>query len=222
MPEDVIGLVGGTGAEGRGLAVRFALAGMRVVVGSRLLERARETIDALRARFGPLPLEAGDNRSILRDCSATLLTVPFAHAAAILEAHRDDFRAGSLLVDVTVPVGFEGGKAAMIEVAEGSGAEHLRGRLRADVALAVAFKTIPAALLARPGTALDCDDFVCGDSPDARARTMDLLRVIPGLRPIDAGPLSSARTIEGLTLLAIRVNRRYKVREARFRMVGVP
>ncbi len=222
MAEAVIGLIGGTGPEGRGLAVRFALAGVRVIVGSRDRARARETIDRLHHELGALPLEGADNREVLQACDVMLLTVPFAHAAETVAMHKADFRAGSLVIDVTVPVTFEGGKSRLVEPPEGSGTERVRASLPAEVRLAAAFKTIPAALLARPHAPLDCDDFVCGDSLESRTRTMDLLRLIPGLRPIDAGSLAAARIIERLTLLAIQLNRRYKVHDARFRIVGVP
>jgi predicted dinucleotide-binding enzyme len=87
--------------------------------------------------------------------------------------------------------------------------------------MAAALKTIPAGVLGALDVPLDCDDFVCGDSADARSAAMNVLSEIPTLRPLDAGGLESARTIERMTALAIVMNKRYKVRNARFRMVGV-
>lgn len=213
-------MIGGTGPEGRGVALRLARGGATVVVGSRAIDRARQTVDRLRERAGELPLDAADNRTVADRCDVVFLTVPFAHAAAIVGECAERFRPGSLLIDVTVPVTFDGGAPQLVEVAEGSAAEHIRGRLPRRVQLAAALKTVPARVLGGDAP-LDCDEFVCGDSAEARSRAGDVLRLIPGLRLIDAGPLAAARTIERMTLLAIEINRRYKVRDARFRVVGV-
>jgi len=110
---------------------------------------------------------------------------------------------------------------AMLDVAEGSATEHIRGRLPPAVRLAAAFKTVPAHLLGAAGDPLDCDEFVCGDSDSARSEAAALVSLLPGLRPVDVGPLSRARSIEHLTALAIAINRRHKVHDARFRIVGL-
>jgi NADPH-dependent F420 reductase len=216
-----IAIVGGTGAEGRGLALRFAQAGVAVTVASRVQDRAREAARDLKQAGEALTIDGDDNGSAIAQADVVLLTVPFAHAAGIVEEHRGRFRAGALLIDVTVPVSFEGGRPRMVDVAEGSAAEHLRARIRADVAVAAAFKTLPASFLARIDQPLDCDEFVCGDSPETRQRTLAVVGRIPGLRPIDAGPLEATRIIERMTLLAIQINRRYKSHDARFRLVGI-
>jgi predicted dinucleotide-binding enzyme len=90
------------------------------------------------------------------------------------------------------------------------------------VRVAAAFKTIPASVLGRLDAPLDCDEFVCGDSSESREQTLSLLSRIPGLRALDAGGLDAARTIERMTALAIALNKRYKVRGARYHVIGVP
>src|SRR5207245_4358967 len=107
------------------------------------------------------------------------------------------------VIDVTFPVVFTGGKMTMLDVAEGSATEHIRARLPPAVRLAAAFKTVPAHLLGATADSLDCDEFVCGDSDGARSEAAALVNLLPGLRPIDVGPLSHARSIEHLTALAI-------------------
>src|ERR1700730_13672716 len=97
-----------------------------------------------------------------------------------------------LVIDVTVPVTFDGGKMAMIDVAEGSAAEHVRARLPPAVRLAGAFKPLPAHLLGAGSEPLDCDEFVCGDSDEARHEATALVRVLPGVRPIGGGRPSRA------------------------------
>jgi hypothetical protein len=207
------GIIGGTGHEGRGVAARLASAGVPVLVGSRQLERAQETVAALGAS---LPLGAATNEQIASDCDVVFLAVPFLGIAELLEAFRTRFRPGALVIDLTVPLTFDRGVPAIADVAE-----FIRARLPAEVRLAAAFKTIPASALAKIDTPLDCDEFVCGDTPEVSAAAIDLLSRIPSLRLLDAGGLQSARLIERMTALAIVLNKRYKVRGARFKMVGV-
>jgi NADPH-dependent F420 reductase len=216
-----IAVVGGTGAEGRGLAARFASAGLPVLVGSRETKRASSVVSALIAERGPLPLEAAVNGDAIQAAGTIILAVPFGQVDEVIEVHRERFRPGSLVIDVTVPVVFEAGRARLLDVPEGSAAEHVRRMLPPDVRVAATFKTLPATLL-RGDARLDCDEFVCGDSDEARERTIDLVRSIPGLRPLDAGQLDSARTIERMSFLAITLNQRYKSRDARFRVIGIP
>jgi 8-hydroxy-5-deazaflavin:NADPH oxidoreductase len=147
--------------------------------------------------------------------------VPFGAVDALLAELRPRVQGGTVVIDVTVPVTFVAGKMAMIDVAEGSASEHIRAGLPAAVSLAAAFKTVPAHLLAAGDEVLDCDEFVCGDSDEARSRAVELVTLLPGLRPVDVGPLSRARSIEHLTALAIAINRRHKIHDARFRIVGL-
>jgi NADPH-dependent F420 reductase len=106
-------------------------------------------------------------------------------------------------------------------VADGSAAEHVRARLPEHVRVAAAFKTLPAHVLDDIGRPLDCDEFVCGDSPESRERARSIVEMLAALRAVDVGPLSRARAIEQLTLLAIAINRRHKIHDARFRVVGL-
>ncbi|HUK89437.1 MAG TPA: NADPH-dependent F420 reductase [Blastocatellia bacterium] len=216
-----LGLLGGTGPEGRGLALRWARAGFQVIIGSRSYDRAEKTAADLNALLGDGVIQHGENGRVASQSEFVLLAVPFEHAASTMEAHQRDFQPGAIFIDSTVPVSFQQGKVRYAEPVEGSGSEHLRARLRPDVPLVAAFKTIPAHLLEEPDAPLDCDDFVASDSKEARERVMKAMRSIPGLRPVDAGLLESARTIERLTVLAIGINRRYKVKTARYRVIGL-
>jgi 8-hydroxy-5-deazaflavin:NADPH oxidoreductase len=120
-----------------------------------------------------------------------------------------------------VPVSFEKGRVRYAEPPEGSASEHLQARLPESIPVVAAFKTEPAHLLLDPGAALDCDSFVASDSKEARSRVMEAIAFIEGLRPVDAGTLYSARTIERMTVMLIGINRRYKVKTGRFRVVGL-
>jgi NADPH-dependent F420 reductase len=157
----------------------------------------------------------------VRQGDVSILAVPFTSIDALLGEVRGGLAEGAVVIDITVPVTFAGGKMAMLEVEEGSASEHIRARLPAGVRLAAAFKTIPAHLLGEVDEPLDCDEFVCADSDEARARAIALVELLPGLRPVDVGPLSRARSIEHLTALAIAINRRHKIHDARYRIVGL-
>jgi hypothetical protein len=203
------------------------MAGAQVSIGSRSLERAKTTADELnhilQARHGqPLQRIAySENRDVIAGTEFVLLTVPFEHAASTLEAHKKDFRDGSILIDITVPVSFEQGRVRYMELAEGSASEHLRTRIPENVPLVAAFKTEPAHLLAEIDEPLDCDSFVASDSKEARSRVMEAIGFITGLRAVDAGTLYSARTLERMTVLAISINRRYKIKTARYKVIGL-
>jgi len=219
-----VGLIGGTGEEGRGLALRWAMAGAEVSIGSRTLEKARTTADELNLLLEGRTARRigfGENRDVIGASELVLLTVPFAHAASTLEAHRQDFRDGSILIDITVPVSFEQGRVRYVELPEGSAGEHLKARLPENIPLVAAFKTEPAHLLAEIDEPLECDSFVASDSKEAKARVIEAIGFIEGLRAVDAGTLYSARTLERMTVLAIGINRRYKIKTARYRVIGL-
>jgi len=217
-----VGLIGGTGEEGRGLALRWAMAGARVVIGSRTIERAKATADELNELIKSDRIGYADNSAAVAESEFVLLTVPFAHARATVESHAQDFRAGAILIDITVPVSFEQGRVRYIELPEGSASEHLQARLPESIPLVAAFKTEPAHLLADVNSKLDCDALVASDNKEAKARVMDAIKFIEGLRPVDAGTLYSARALERMTVLAIGINRRYKIKTACYRVMGLP
>jgi NADPH-dependent F420 reductase len=214
-----IAVLGGTGHQGRGLAQRFARAGARVVVGSRDPQRARTIVDGWQPADRRIEVES--NAAAVEASEVCVLAVPFASVDALLDELRGHLKAGTIVIDVTVPVTFANGRMDMLAVAEGSAAEHIRAHLPLEVAVAAAFKTVPAHALADDERPLDCDEFVCGDSDEARQRAAAVVELVPGLRPVDVGPLSRARSIEHLTALAIAINRRHKIHDARFRIVGL-
>lgn len=222
-----VGVIGGTGEEGRGLALRWAMAGAQVSIGSRTIEKAKATADELNellaARAGNTirQIGSGENKDVIARSQFVLLTVPFAHAASTLEAHREDFPEGSILIDITVPVSFEQGRVRYVELPEGSASEHLKARLPENIPLVAAFKTEPAHLLAEIDEPLDCDSFVASDSKEAKLQVMEAIGFIEGLRAVDAGTLYSARTLERMTVLAIGINRRHKIKTARYRVIGL-
>jgi len=215
-----IAVLGGSGHQGRGLAQRLTMAGERVIVGSRDPDRARAAIAGWPSNARAV--DATTNGDATARAEVAILAVPFPSVAALLAEISGQFKPDTLVIDVTVPVTFAGGQMKMIDVAEGSAAQHVRAQLPSHVRLAGAFKTIPAHLLDELERPLDCDEFVCGDSDGARSQASALVQLLPGLRAVDVGALSRAESVEHLTALAIAINRRHKIHDARFRVVGLP
>ena len=217
-----IGFIGGTGVEGKGLAIRFAAAGASVSIGSRSQERAAAAADEYNQILGKPLMRGLSNQEMVSSCEIVFLTVKFEQAKAAVESCRDFFKSGQVLVDVTVPVRFEKGQPEYLDQ-EGavSGAEVISRYVPAEVPVVCAFKTLPAKLLADFRTELDCDEFVCGDSKEARQRIIDLAHTLPSLRPLDVGPLRMARILERMTLLAIQLNRLNRKDGSRYRIIGI-
>jgi hypothetical protein len=216
-----LGFLGGTGIEGKGLALRFARAGANIIIGSRSRERAEATAQQYNDIAGQPVVQGMANKEMLAAAQIVFLTVPADQVDSAVDSSRGDFAPGLILVDVTVPVRFQEGRAEYLEREEGSNAERIAARVPDHVSVVGAFKTLPAHVLAELDTPLQCDMFVCGDSREAREKIIEVARLIPTLRPLDAGPLSAARTLERMTVLAIHLNRRYKKKSARYSVVGL-
>jgi NADPH-dependent F420 reductase len=203
----ILGLLGGTGPQGRGLALRFALAGHQVLLGSRSEERARSVVAELFER--DLPVKGVANPQAAAEAEVVLLTFPFDGQQALLPGLAEAI-GDKVVVDVVNPLGWDELGAFMLDIPEGSAAEQAQALLpRARVT--AAFHHAPPRLLADPGREVDTDVLVAGDDPAARAVVIGLADVIPGCRGIDAGPLRLARYLEGLTAVVVSVNRRYKI-----------
>jgi NADPH-dependent F420 reductase len=218
MARTAVAVLGGTGQQGGGLARRLARAGHEVIVGSRDAARAASTV---RGWGDSDAVSAATYEEAVARAAVVMLTVPFDAVDALLADLSTRFVPGTLLIDVTVPLTFAGGAPALAALPEGSAAEHVRSRLPPSVGVAAAFKTLPARVLHTVDAPLDCDEFVCGDSDESRSRAAALVGALDGLRAIDVGPLSGARAIEHLTLLAVAINRRHKRHGARFKVVGL-
>src|SRR5437660_1480769 len=157
-----IAIVGGTGAEGSGLAYRLAKAGEHILIGSRDAARAQETARLLRERISASQIEGMDNASAAAACEIAILTVPFSGAAALLKQLKSAWKPGTIVIDTTVPLAATVGGAAtrMLGVWQGSAAEQTRELLPAGVSLAAAFQNLGAEVLASD-TRVDCDVLVC-------------------------------------------------------------
>ena len=213
-----IGFIGGTGPEGKGLAYRFALAGHEIVIGSRNRERAEAAAGEIGERVAKAAVRGVENADAARDGELIVLTVPFAAQADTLPALRDAVD-GKIVVSSAVPLSFEGGRASMLAVPEGSAAEQAQALLP-NARVVGAFHNLSAAKLWDEDALLEQDVIVCGDDADAKHDVMALAEQIRAVRAVDGGPLASSRYVEGITVLLVAINRRYKTL-AGVRIVGV-
>jgi NADPH-dependent F420 reductase len=219
-----VGILGGTGPEGTGLAYRWAQAGEEIVIGSRDAQRAAETAAQLRARIGgSAKITGADNLTTAAECDVVVLTVPFSGCAALLKELKSVWKPGTVVIDTTVPLAATVGGAAtrMLGVWQGSAAEQTKELVPAGVSVAAAFQNLGAALLSK-GEDVDCDILVCSDDQGAKQVASELAGKIPGARPINGGKLENARIVESLTALLIGLNMRYKVHNAGIRFTGLP
>jgi len=219
-----IGILGGTGPEGSGLAYRWARAGEQIVIGSRDAKRAAETAAQLRARIGGTArIEGADNAATVAQCEIVVLTVPFSGQATLLKQLKSLWKPGTIVIDTTVPLAATvgGSPTRMLGVWQGSAAEQTRELLPPGVSVAAAFHNLGAELLAGEGP-VDCDVLVCSDDDKAKQAAMELAEKIPGVRGLNGGKLENARIVESLTALLVGLNIRYKVHAAGIRFTGLP
>jgi len=218
-----IAMLGGTGAEGSGLAYRLAKAGEHILIGSRDAARAQETAKQLRERIGSgAQVEGLDNPSAAAACDVAMLTVPFSGVVALLKQLKSVWKPGTVVIDTTVPLAATVGGAAtrMLGVWQGSAAEQTQELLPTGISLAAAFQNLGADTLAGDAP-VDCDVLVCSDDERAKQVASELAGKIPGARALNGGKLENARIVESLTALLIGLNMRYKVHGAGIRFTGL-
>ena len=230
MSEHKIAVIGGTGDLGFGLALRWSLAGAQIFIGSRdekkaqdAAERLKEMVNAGGSRTHNLLVSGCENSQAAAQASVVVMAVPFPAQAAILKSIRGSLK-DAILVDTTVPLAATiGGKPTrMLGVWQGSAAEQVRELTPAGTPVLAAFHSLSAEALHDLSQTPDCDILVCGDDEAAKKTLFSLVKLIPGLRPIDAGPLEVARIVESITALLISVNRRYRVHHSGIRITGLP
>jgi 8-hydroxy-5-deazaflavin:NADPH oxidoreductase len=218
-----IPIVGGTGALGFGLALRWALAGAPVVLGSRSPERAEEAAARLREAVPAAEVEGLQNEEAAKRGPVVFLTVPFRAQSENLNNLRGVLSADQLLVDATVPLAAAvSGKATRsLGVWQGSAAQQAQEMVPDGVRVVAALHTVSAPVLNEVDAALDEDVLLCGDRRVDKAMVAGLIELIPGLRTVNAGTLETARIVEQLTPLLISINSRYKS-HAGIRITGLP
>jgi 8-hydroxy-5-deazaflavin:NADPH oxidoreductase len=218
-----VAIVGGTGDEGFGLAVRLAAAGVAVAIGSRAHDRAEEAAGRAREAVGPdAPVTGAENASVVAAAELTFVTVPYGGQAEIYRSLRDHWPAGAIVCDTTTPLATAvGGRPTQVlRPWHGSAAEQARALLPDGTRLVAGFHSVSAEPLTDLRHPLDADVLVCGDDADAKGRVGELVERIPGARWVDCGPLSMARILEPITAVLISVNRAYGLRGSGLRFTG--
>ena len=214
-----MGILGGTGPAGRGVALRLAEAGVRVTIGSRDAERAFGVVGDVMARWPGrnLALEGADNAGA-SGAELVVVATPWDSAVATVRALREPL-AGKVVVSMANALVKEGREMLALVPPRGSVAAALQAALP-DSLVAAAFHHLPASEMENLESGLEADVLVCSDHPAATAATVALVEPLRGLRPLDAGSLNQAAAIEAFTAVCITLNIRHKAHST-LRMAGI-
>ena len=217
QPNKRVAIIGGTGDQGKGLALRWAMAGFDIIVGSRAAERAADAAKEMqetltKAGCTNAAVSGAHNTEAAASSSIVVLTVPFAAQINTLKEIRDKLPSGATLVDVTVPLEpAVGGKPTrVLGVWAGSAAEQCKEQVPDTVTVVSAFHNVGAEALADLSHPVECDVIVCGDRKEAKEIVRPLVEAIPDCRFVDGGVLANSRAVEAMTALLIGINIRYK------------
>jgi NADPH-dependent F420 reductase len=215
-----IGVLGGTGPQGKGLGLRFAVAGHHVLLGSRDIDRAEAAAKETKEMRpqDPLDIRGATNEDAARDADVVILAVPYEGHHATVTALAP-LLAGKIVVDCVNPMAFDKKGAVPVEVDAGSAAEQTAA-LAPGARVVSAFHDVSARRLFGTNTSVNTDVLVCGDDEEAKVLVIGLATQIPGMRGIDAGPLRLSRELEALTTVLLAINKRFKT-HAGVRITGV-
>jgi NADPH-dependent F420 reductase len=212
----VIAILGGTGKEGPGLALRWALAGYSILIGSRQAEKAKGTAAELNDQLGIDTIQGLENSAAAQAADICVLTVPYEAHQATLETLRADLQ-GKILVDATARVDFRKPKPPEPPAAAQTAEEILGGQVR----VVAAFQNVPASALRRNlGQRLDVDVLVCAEDAEAAQKVIRLAEAL-GVKAYYAGGLANALVVEGLTSVLISLNKIYGSHSAAIRVTGL-
>jgi 8-hydroxy-5-deazaflavin:NADPH oxidoreductase len=220
MSDVTVGVLGGTGPQGKGLALRWARAGIPVIIGSRKTERAEVVAAELRERAGVEHVTGKDNAGCAAEAGIVLVAVPWEGHDELLTALRDEL-AGKIVIDCVNPLGFDKQGPFPLAVPEGSAAQQAE-KLLPDSRVTAAFHHVSAVHLEDLSrSTVDTDVLVLGDDREATDQVRALADAIPGVRGVYGGRLRNAHQVEALTANLIAINRRYRV-HAGIRITDLP
>ena len=215
----MLAFLGGTGPEGKGLALRLAAAGEHVIIGSRDAGRAANAAEELLQLAPGTNISGAENAQAAAQADVVFLAFPYEGQRATLEQLQGAL-AGKVVVDVIAPMSFQRGRgASAVEVEAGSAAQEAQ-ELLPDSLVVSAFQNISAEELQQPDTVMDGDVIVCSDHAEAKSLVMGLVSKIPGLRPVDCGGLANSKYVEQITPMLVNINRIYKI-HAGIKIVGI-
>lgn len=204
-----VGVLGGTGPQGKGLALRWALGGIRVVIGSRSADRAETAAKELNEQSGTELVTGQDNAGCAEAADVVLVAVPWEGHGELLDALRDQL-VGKIVIDCVNPLGFDKRGPFALPVDEGSAAQQAE-KLLPESRVTAAFHHVSAVHLTDLSiTEMETDVLVLGDDREATDLVRALADAVPGMRGIYGGRLRNAHQVEALTANLIAINRRYK------------
>jgi NADPH-dependent F420 reductase len=212
-----IALIGGTGPEGKGLAARFARAGLEVVIGSRSSERGQEAAGEVKKLAGG-NVSGAANADSLKGADVVLVTVPYSGLRATL-TELSPYIGNLVLISAVVPLEFSKARIAAINVPDGSAAQEAQ-TLVPQARVVGAFQNLSASHLLDIDHELDGDVIVCSDHGDALREVIDLANLLPGARGVNGGPLANSKYVEEITALLLNINRIHKA-ETHIKIAGL-
>lgn len=221
-PEDptlmTIAVIGGTGKEGSGLAMRWAMNGYRVIIGSRDGDRAAQHAKEINQRIGDDLLAGMSNPDAAAQASLVVLSVPYQAHHQTLESIKDRLD-GKILLDITVPL--QPPNVRMVHLPEGKAAAlEAQAIVGENVRVVSAFQHISWEKLQESDAPIDSDVLVTGDAADAKADVMQLVEAA-GMRPVDAGSLANSIAVEAMGPVLLYINRKYGVKGSGLRITGI-
>ena len=215
----MLAILGGTGPEGKGLALRLAMAGETPIIGSRDAGRGAAAAEELAQSVPGVVIKGSDNAGAVASADVVFLAFPYEGQRPVLEDLGEALK-GKIVVSVIAPMKFERGKgASAVEVEAGSAAQEAQDMLP-DSQVVAAFQNASAEELLDPSVTMEGDVVVCSDHPEAKKLVMELAGKIKDLRGVDGGSLANAKYVEQLTPLLVNINRIYKI-HAGIKIVGV-
>ena len=214
-----IAILGGTGEQGPGLALRLALAGEDVIIGSRSKEKADKVAEELNTELGGKRIQGADNVQAAAAAEMVMMTVPYSAHISTLESVKPQLQ-GKIFIDVSVPLDPENPRRMKMPPA-GSATEEAQQILGPETKVVAAFQNAAAHLLRDAKHHIDCDILICGNDVEAKKTVIGLISKM-GMKAYDVGTADSARVVEGLTSILIRLNIRHKVKGAGIRLTGLP
>ncbi len=213
-----IAVLGGTGKEGSGLAMRWAMNGYKVIIGSRDAERAAAYAAEMSAKLDGKQVTGMGNPEAAQQADLVVLSVPYTAHHATLEGVKEQL-AGKILVDITVPL--QPPKVRTVHLPEGkSAALEAQALLGEGVKVVAAFQNVSAEQLVDPNHVVDCDVLVCGNDAEARAIVLKLVEGT-GMKGVEAGSLANAVAIEALTPVLLWINKAYGIKGSGIRITGI-
>jgi len=217
-----IAIIGGTGGQGLGIAIRFIQAGEEIIIGSRTIEKAQTAVDKVTDLLGDVKnVKAAENADAAEKADLLVLTVPLAAQKSTLLSIKDGAK-GKTLLDATGPLesAIGGSPIDYIDLWEGAAAERAAKILK-DTKVICAFNNVSSAALMNFEEPIDCDCLISGDDAESKVLATELIEKIPGMNVVDCGPLKRAKIIEKITPLLIGLNIRNKTQFGGIRITGL-